>query len=277
LKARFSSEARNDLVDQIFLFDPLTHVSFLFSRKRKENQGEYKVKEVNRKEVRMAAVEALRARGYIVTDISAGQGVERFSRLGVEGQGERFTCLIKTATGPGRISFPRAKDGQFVPLANYDKVLHGWLIPGSGGKVKLSLFDRSVILDAFNKNQAQMDAKGMGHLPCWISPSLEVGWRFDGSGYEKDAVWAEVVDLRPETPEDHENPFSQSKAEQDGPEEVVVNERCASSASQHPPEVENASLVSVDIQREKESFQVRLAKLLSLKTSSVKVEITITF
>ena len=59
----------------------------------------------------------------------------------------------------------------------------------------MKLRTAATVLGAFEANYESLVKHGMGHLPSWVNPQYEEGWRLAGSGFEKDALWAETVPL----------------------------------------------------------------------------------
>ena len=102
-------------------------------------------------------------------------------------------AIIKTSTS-GRISFTRESDGKYKVLKDADFVVHVTPLAGTGN-VRISLFARQTIIDAFDVNHAAKVARGMEHVPSWLNPVEEPGWRLTGSGFMTQAYWSEIVAL----------------------------------------------------------------------------------
>jgi hypothetical protein len=149
------------------------------------------------REGREAAILLLKKKGYRITDISEGQGVPKWSRVQIEnGPGSTQTCLIKTSTS-GRISFTRETDGTFKFLRDADRVLHVHTPADRPTEVRISMFDKATIVDAFEANHKALVARKMDHIPSWVNPEPEDGWRQTGSGFIRKAKWSEAVPLPP--------------------------------------------------------------------------------
>lgn len=145
---------------------------------------------------RQAAIQALEARGYRATDVSHGQGVPRLSRLMLEHGGWLGTksCVVKFSTG-GRISFARDDSGRFSVLPDMDFVLHVRPVFDGSEAVRVSLFDKVIVAKAFEENLASLERRSMGHIPSWVNPDFENGWRLAGSGFQNRALWSDIVPL----------------------------------------------------------------------------------
>ncbi len=61
--------------------------------------------------------------------------------------------------------------------------------------VKIQLFRRKIIERAFHTAANALDGEKQGHVPIWLSPELEEGVRFSGSGFKDQAIWTEEVPL----------------------------------------------------------------------------------
>lgn len=151
---------------------------------------------MDEKAAREAAVRALEAKGFRVSDISSGQGVPRFSRLEIAKEGRKRTCLVKCTTG-GRISFTRDDDGTFRVLRDADFVLHVQRVSSDPNSVAITMFEATDIVSAFEENYESLEAHGMGHIPSWVNPEFEEGWRLKGSGFREKALWSELSPLNP--------------------------------------------------------------------------------
>jgi hypothetical protein len=145
-------------------------------------------------QIRLAVVRLLEEKGYKVTDAASGSGVPKFSRIKIEKGAERLSCAVKT-TGGGRISFTRKPDGTYKVLGDVDRVMHARLIQSDVVKVRISMFERPVVEKAFEDNHVALEKRGMGHIPLWVNPEHEDGWRMTGSGFQKDALWSETISI----------------------------------------------------------------------------------
>lgn len=143
-------------------------------------------------EVRAAVVRLLEEKGYAVENTASGSGVPRFSRIKIAKGGESLSCAVKVTTG-GRISFTRATNGSYYVLSDVDRVIHAHRPEGEPTKVILTMYDKATVVAAFEANHAAKAAHGMEHLPSWVNPEFEDGWRFAGSGFRDKALWSESV------------------------------------------------------------------------------------
>ncbi len=151
---------------------------------------------MDEKTAREAAVRVLEAKGFRVRDISSGQGVPRFSRLEIAKEGRKRTCLVKCTTG-GRISFTRDDDGTYRVLRDADYVLHVQRVSNDPNVVAITMFNATDVVAAFEENHESLEARGMSHIPSWVNPEFEEGWRLKGSGFGKKALWSELSPLNP--------------------------------------------------------------------------------
>ena len=135
----------------------------------------------------------LRSR-YGACEIVSGQGIAKGQRVEFEDNGKRVRCVIKTSSG-GRISFGRRPDDTWSGLSECDRVVV--VAPNSinGDDLTVSMFDRRVLLDAFEANLAAQKKAGMEKLPCWIAPFHEDdrGVRGTGDGFGGKAIWSEPL------------------------------------------------------------------------------------
>ncbi|MGO4705856.1 hypothetical protein AB4072_08780 [Microvirga sp. 2MCAF38] len=145
-------------------------------------------------DIRLAVVRLLEEKGYTVTNTASGSGVPRYSRVIVEKGREKLACAIKTTTG-GRISFTRAPDGSYFVLSDADRVIHACRSQDEPSKVRISMFDKSTVLDAFEANHKAKVERGREHIPSWVNPEYEDGWRLTGSGFQEKALWSETVEV----------------------------------------------------------------------------------
>jgi len=152
------------------------------------------------KKVREAAVRLLEGKGYNVVDLSRGQGVPKLSRIAIRKDGRESAALIKTSTS-GRISFTREQDGHYRFLRDAEYVIHVRPVLNDPTLVQVTMFDRQTVVEAFNANHKALVDHGMEHIPSWVNPEEEKGWRQSGSGFGKKALWSEAVSLvSPATP-----------------------------------------------------------------------------
>lgn len=142
--------------------------------------------------LREVAVKLLEAKGYRVSSLAKGQGVPKFSRIEMEKDGTVETGSIKVSTG-GRISFTRNPNGSYKVLSEVDFVIHVTPDSRDHSKVWVTLFDRATVLSAFEENYAALAAHGMEHIPIWVNPEKEQGWRMTGSGFMDRAIWSARV------------------------------------------------------------------------------------
>lgn len=164
-------------------------------------------------EVRATVVRLLEAKGYAVENTASGSGVPRFSRIKIAKGGETFSCAVKVTTG-GRISFTRAANGLYHVLSDVDLVIHAHRSEEEPTKVVVTMFDKDTVVAAFEANHAAKAAHGMEHIPSWVNPEFEDGWRFAGSGFREKALWSESVSASAdkqerevtEAPSDHREP-----------------------------------------------------------------------
>lgn len=143
-------------------------------------------------EVRAAVVRLLEAKGYGVENTASGSGVPRFSRIKIAKGSETLSCAVKVTTG-GRISFTRAANGSYHVLSDVDCVIHAHRPEEEPTKVVVTMFDKNTVVAAFEANHAAKAAHGMEHIPSWVNPDFEDGWRFTGSGFRDKALWCESV------------------------------------------------------------------------------------
>ena len=146
--------------------------------------------------IRATARKLLEDKGFVVTNAASGPGVPKFSRVEIEKNGKVTICSIKTTHG-GRISYTRNSDGSYKVLSQSDAVIHAYLVPNSGGKVRISMFPAAVVVKAFEANHQAKITHGMEHIPSWVNPENEPGWRLTGSGFQGKALWSETVPLVP--------------------------------------------------------------------------------
>src|ERR1035437_8429586 len=120
----------------------------------------------------------------------SGQGVQRGTRFKIIENGKTLTCAIKVAAGGNihRIHFPRS-GGEWSTLKDVDRVLYIRRRPSHPDQYEAQMYSQKVLLDAFDKNHKHSVAAGIAHLPVWLSPDLEDGDRFVGSGFGDKALW----------------------------------------------------------------------------------------
>lgn len=151
----------------------------------------------------LAATRAFEERGWSVEDVSKGSGIPKFSRLKLTAEdGSKQTCVVKWSTG-GRISFTRNGDGEYDVLKDFDLVAHVTPMADDPENVRVTLFERSVVEQAFEENYRELERRGQTHLPQWLNPEAEDGWRFVGSGYGRAAMWSDVVSTADPLSEEH--------------------------------------------------------------------------
>ncbi|MER8425926.1 hypothetical protein [Mesorhizobium sp. M1403] len=151
---------------------------------------------MNEKMAREAAVRLLEEKGNRVTDISKGQGVPKFSRILMQKDTSTLSCVIKTSTG-GRISFTRDTDGSYKVLRDAEYVIHVRPAVNDPTMVRVTMFDRKTVVQAFDANHVALVEHKMEHMPSWVNPDEEKGWRLTGSGFGRNALWSETVPLAP--------------------------------------------------------------------------------
>ena len=147
--------------------------------------------------VRAAVAHLLEKKGYTVKDISTGSGVPRLSRLEIKKEGKTEICAVKVTTqNQGRISFTRNPNGTYKVLSDSDRVIYACPVAGDGiDKVAVSMFEGEVIKQAFDANYEVRRGTDQEKLPMWLSPEMEGGARFIGSGFKDKAIWSDVVPL----------------------------------------------------------------------------------
>lgn len=142
--------------------------------------------------IREAVVKLFQRKGYSVQSLSGGQGVPRNSRLAVARAGESKTLSVKLSEG-GRISYTRNEDGTYKVLSEVDEVIY--VRPENEGYITVAAFARNDVIGAFEANFRALEEHGMAHIPSWVNPTFESGWRLTGSGFGTKALWQERVDL----------------------------------------------------------------------------------
>lgn len=158
-------------------------------------------KSVSGASVREAVAQLLKKKGYAVKDMSTGSGVPKFSRLEIEKEGQKMTCAVKiTNYNQGRISFTRNPDGTYKVLSDSDCVIYACPVSNDDmEKVIISMFDGMTVKQAFDANFKNREGTDQEKLPMWLSPELEDGQRFIGSGFQDKALWSEVAPLFSQT------------------------------------------------------------------------------
>jgi len=148
---------------------------------------------MNDREARLVAVRLLEAKGNKVRDVSSGQGRPKLSMVEIEQASSKRACSIKVANKAlnGRIHYPRIGSGRYSVLSDVDLVLH--VRPMVDGSVRVTMFDKKSVLAAFEKSYKAIEKVGKEHLPIWVSPEPESGWRQAGSGFGDEALWSETV------------------------------------------------------------------------------------
>lgn len=145
-------------------------------------------------DMRDAVVTLLEEKGYKVSSTASGQGVPKLSRLKLEKDGTELACVVKVSSG-GRISFTRAPDGTYRVLSDADWVIHAQPVLASPGHLRVMVFDRATVVRAFEENHKALVAHRMEHIPSWVNPEQEAGWRQSGSGFKDKALWTEVTTI----------------------------------------------------------------------------------
>ncbi len=149
-----------------------------------------------KEELRGAVVRLLREKGYRVRDVSSGSGVPKLSRLEIVAGREKLICAVKIATTrQGRISFSRNPDGTYKVLSDSDRVIYARPSANDQTKVSIAMFEAVTVKQAFDENFAARKGTKQENLPIWLSPELEPGRRFIGSGFKKKALFSEVRKL----------------------------------------------------------------------------------
>lgn len=140
---------------------------------------------MNDADVRKEVVEALLRDGYSVEVLSGGRGSPRYSRFAATKDGVRRVCYTKVTQG-GRIHVPREPDGTYPALEGVDWILHA---KHDDTGIDVTVFDVETLRERFDMNQRSLEGRGMGHIPSWINPDYEPGWRLVGSGFKDKALW----------------------------------------------------------------------------------------
>lgn len=148
----------------------------------------------NDKEIRHAVVTCLEAEGFAVTSQPGGQGARDLSRIRIVKGSEALICAIKTSTS-GRISFVRDTDGSYKVLDQVDRVIHAHPMTNDPSKIAISMFDRATVRKAFDQNYRALTDHSMGHIPSWVNPEPETGWRQAGSGFKNEALWRKTITI----------------------------------------------------------------------------------
>ncbi|UOA33001.1 hypothetical protein DSM110093_02811 [Sulfitobacter sp. DSM 110093] len=162
---------------------------------------------------RQAAIRLMQDKGYKVRDVSSGTGVPKNSRLEITDNDGTHSCIMKY-TSSGRIHFVREGAG-FKVLGDTDFVLIVHAPSEVAKHVVVQLFHSDTVEKAFNAAAMALDEEQQGHVPIWLSPELEEGVRFSGSGFKDRAIWVEQVSLihSPETVEVNESAVTVVEAE----------------------------------------------------------------
>lgn len=201
-------------------------------------------KTLNDLAARKAVVGLLERKGWSVADAATGSGVPKFSRIVMERNGDKVACAIKV-TSSGRIRFSRKDDGGFYVLDEVDQVIHVWRFADSGRtRLVLSAFDVSVVIEAFAANHAEKVKQGQEHIPSWVSPNFEKGWRFAGSGFQSKALWSETIDPGPPMPV-AEKASSEPRLPAPTDHTVGIMDRIKTMLSQHMGV--RAELIEIDV------------------------------
>ncbi|MDD7973919.1 hypothetical protein [Roseinatronobacter alkalisoli] len=146
--------------------------------------------------LRGAAIRAIEEKGHTVRDVSSGSGVPKLSRLEITNGQEKLTCAVKITTHPqGRISFTRSHDGTYKVLRDSDRVVYVCPAASDETKVFIAMFDAATVKRAFDVNFAARKGTDQEDLPMWLSPELEPGQRFIGSGFREKALWSEIIPM----------------------------------------------------------------------------------
>lgn len=140
---------------------------------------------------REAVVKHLTDEGYEVINTASGSGVPAWSRLELSRKNETLRCAVKVTTG-GRISFTREEDGTYPVLDEVDWVIHVHRL-AEPNRLVVSAFDADTVRAAFEANHSSKLKHGKAHIPSWLSPAKESGWRFVGSGFEAQALWKQTI------------------------------------------------------------------------------------
>lgn len=154
-----------------------------------------------RSELRGAVIRHLEEKGYTVRDVSSGSGVPKLSRLEISDGKSTLTCAVKITTSvQGRISFTRNPDGTYKVLSDSDRVVYACPADVSDAtKVSIAMFDATTVKQAFDTNFNARKGTDQEDLPMWLSPDLEPGQRFVGSGFKDKAIWFEARSLSDES------------------------------------------------------------------------------
>ncbi|KZX97304.1 MULTISPECIES: hypothetical protein [unclassified Sulfitobacter] len=184
-------------------------------------------------EVREAVVRLLEEKGYEVRDVSSGSGVPKLSRLEISKEDEKVTCAVKITTyRQGRISFTRNPDGTYKVLSDSDRVIYACPASDDDKAVAITMFDSSTVTQAFDSNFDARKDTDQESLPMWLSPALEPGQRFIGSGFQDDALWSEVAPLSGQTDTSMTSKNTTPPSEE-GAKSVGIMERVKTMLSEH--------------------------------------------
>ena len=154
-----------------------------------------------RSALRGAVIRHLEEKGYAVRDVSSGSGVPKLSRLEISDGKSTLTCAVKITTSVhGRISFTRNPEGTYKVLSDSDRVVYACPADVSDAtKVSIAMFDAATVRQAFDTNFNARKGTDQEDLPMWLSPELEPGQRFVGSGFKDKAIWFESRSLSDES------------------------------------------------------------------------------
>lgn len=166
----------------------------------KLDEGKTMEKPVSGASFREGVAHFLKKEGYAVRDISSGSGVPKLSRLEIEKEGKKVTCAVKvTRYHQGRISFTRNPDGTYKVLSDSDCVIYACPAANDDVQAIISMFDGVTVKQAFDANFEARKGTDQEKLPMWLSPKLETGQRFIGSGFQDKALWSKVAPLLDQT------------------------------------------------------------------------------
>ncbi len=94
------------------------------------------------------------------------------------------------------------------------------------------MFDGTTVTQAFDANFEARKGTDQENLPMWLSPKLEPGQRFIGSGFQDEALWSEVAPLAGQA-DASATPKPPSLPSEEGAQSVGIMERIKTMLSEH--------------------------------------------